>query len=261
MLSGYSKELKGKLGLSNRSTKKLAPNLGDIVHHGTLKLYQSKWMKPYIDFNTQQRMKAKNGFEKDFFELMNNSVFGKNMENLRKHTNVKLILNEMKFVKYSAKPTFEVARAVSKNLTVTRMVKKRLKLNRPIYVSMSVLNISKILIYNFRCEYMMKKYLGAKMLSTDTDSLTNHVKIEDICKEMYKDKNRFDFSRYKRGRPCYDWINKKKIGKIKDEMDGVPIKEFVGLRLLSKNLSLKKHIKRQKVLREQPRSKPPTKIM
>ena len=74
--------------------------------HRVLKLKQSDWMKSYTDFNTEKRMNAANDFQKDFFKLMINSVYGKKMENLRKRINVRLINNEKDFLKYTNRPTY-----------------------------------------------------------------------------------------------------------------------------------------------------------
>ena len=81
-----------------------------------LEFYQSPWLKQYIDFNTEKRKHARNPFEKDFFKLMNNSVFGKTMENLRKRVDVRLVTNEKKLLKLTSKPTYVSSKIFNENL-------------------------------------------------------------------------------------------------------------------------------------------------
>ena len=106
-----------------------------------------------------------------------------------------------------------------------------LTLNRPAYVGMCILDISKTLMYDFHCYYIKEKYgSNAKLLFTDTDSLTYNIRTENIYKDFWADKDKFDFSDYNKNSSFYDPKHKKVIGKMKDETKGVPIVEFVGLR-------------------------------
>ena len=252
MLSDYCKQIKDKYNISVGGVNKLVPNLMDkknyVVHYRNLKLYldlglkvkkvhralefnQSPWLKQYIDFNTQKRTNAKNSFEKDFFKLMNNSVFGKTMENLRKRVDVRLITDENKLLKLSSKPTFVSSKIFNENLVAVHKIKETLTLNRPAYVGMCILDLSKTLMYDFHYNYIQKKYGDkAKLLFTDTDSLTYEIEAEDVYKDFWDDKEKFDNSDYPEDSPYYDKTNKKVIGKFKDEAGGVPIVEFVGLR-------------------------------
>ena len=102
--------------------------------HRALEFNQSPWLKQYIDFNTQKRTKAKNSFEKDFFKLMNNSVFGKIMENVRKRVDVKLVTDEKKLIKITSKPTFVTSNIFNEKLVAVHKIKETLTLNRPAYV-------------------------------------------------------------------------------------------------------------------------------
>ena len=141
-----------------------------------LKFDQSSWLKKYIDFNTEKRKNAKNSFEKDFFKLMNNSVFGKTMENLRKRVDVRLVTNEKKLDKLTAKPTYVSSKIFNENLMAVHKVKEILTLNRPAYVGMCLLDLSKTLMYDFHYKYIKRKYgNGARLLFTDTDSLTYEI--------------------------------------------------------------------------------------
>ena len=196
-----------------------------------LKFDQSPWLKQYIDFNTEKRKHAKNSFEKDFFKLMNNSVFGKTMENLHKRVDVRLVTNEKKLDKLTSKPTYVSSKIFNENLMAIHKVKETLTLNRPAYVGMCILDLSKTLMYDFHYNYIKKKYNNrARLLFTDTDSLTYEIEAEDIYKEFWNDKDMFNNSDYPESSPYYCNINKKIIGKFKDEACGIPITEFIGLK-------------------------------
>jgi hypothetical protein len=238
----------------NEKLEKLMPNLYSknkyVVHIKNLQYYISKglilkkvyrvlefsqreWLKEYIDFNTDMRKNSKNDFEKDFYKLMNNAVFGKTMENMRARVNIKLFTDEEKALYQIAKPQFLNSKIYSKDLIAIQQVKKEVELNKPIYVGLSVLDLSKLHMYKFHYDYIKPKYgSDAQLLFTDTDSLTYHIKTEDIYKDNYENKEYFDMSDYNMEdeyRRC-DNTNKKVIGKFKDETSGVPIVEFVGLR-------------------------------
>jgi hypothetical protein len=193
-------------------------------------------MKDYINFNTNKRKEAKNDFEKEFFKLMNNSAFGKTMENIRKRQNIKLITEENKFLKYVSKPTFINSKIFNENLVAVHYVKEKLLLEKPIYVGFSILDISKTRIYDFHYSYIKPKYgRSAKLLFTDTDSLCYEIETDDIYKDFYKDKHLFDLSDVTG--EFNNNANKKKIGKMKMEHPNDVITEFIGLR--SKMYSIK----------------------
>ena len=244
----------------NEKIKKLVPNLYDkknyIVHiknlqyylekglvlktiHRVLEFDQSQWLKPYIDFNTDKRKLSKNEFEKDLYKLMNNSVFGKTMENMRGRVDIQLYTDENLFIKQVAKPQFLQAKIYSEDLIAVKQQVKMVKLNKPIYVGVAVLDYSKLHMYKFHYDYIKPKYNEkATLLFTDTDSLCYHIKTNDIYKDMKTDNQHFDFSDYNMdGYRSQENTNKKVIGKFKDETSGVPIIEFVGLR--SKMYSIK----------------------
>ena len=237
MLSPYCKQILEKFNITIGQVKKLIPTLADkqkyVLHYRNLQLYldlglklkkvhrvlqfnQSPWLKEYIDFNTQKRTNAKNSFEKDFFKLMNNSVFGKTMENIRKRVDVRLVTSKEK---------------LSKNLVAVHKIKETLTLNRPAYIGMCILDLSKTLMYDFHYNYIKQKYGNkAKLLFTDTDSLTYEIETKDAYKDFFKDKSKFENSDYPEDSLFFNNINKKVIGKFKDEAAGIPIIEFIGLR-------------------------------
>ena len=252
MLSNYCKKIAAKYNISTGHVSKLIPTLRNkekyVLHYRNLQLYldlglkikkvhrvlkfnQSPWLKQYIDFNTEKRKNAKNAFEKDFFKLMNNSVFGKTMENLRKRVDVRLVTSKHKLLKLASKPTFVSSKIFNDNLVAVHKIKETLTLNRPAYVGMCILDLSKTLMYDFHYNYIKKKYGDkAKLLFTDTDSLTYEIQAEDVYQDFWNDKHLFDNSDYPESSPYFDKTNKKIIGKFKDEAAGVPITEFVGLK-------------------------------
>ena len=164
---------------------------------------------------------------------MNNSVFRKTMENLKERMNVELINNAKDYVKYLSRPNFISQKIFSRNFVAIHKIKPVLILNKPIYVGFSILDLSKILMYGFHNKYIKSKF-DAKLLFTDTDSLVYEIKTEDVYEDFCKDKNLFDFSDYPLNSKFFDPVNKKVIGKMKDEFKGKIFSEFVGLK--SKNV-------------------------
>ena len=197
-----------------------------------LDLMSQKGVYPILnDFNTEKRTNAKNAFEKDFFKLMNNSVFGKTMENIRKRVDVRLVTDENKLLKMAAKPTYVSSKIFNKNLVAVHKIKETLTLDRPAYLGMCILDLSKTLMYDFHYNYIKQKYDSkAKLLFTDTDSLTYEIETNDVYQDFWNNKDKFDNSDYSQDSQYFDRTNKKVIGKFKDEAAGMPITEFVGLR-------------------------------
>ncbi|KAK3739433.1 hypothetical protein QZH41_015587, partial [Actinostola sp. cb2023] len=221
-----------------------------VVHHHTLKLYESlgmkiikihrginvfhesDWLKKYIHLNTELRTAAKNDFEKDFFKLMNNSVFGKTMENIRNRQDIKLVSTEKQAAKLVAQPNFYRRTIFSEHLCAVHMRKTELVFNKPVYLGMSILDLSKSLMYDFHYNYFKKKFKTSELLFTDTDSLMYEIQTGDFYRDIQEDVlERFDTSAYSKEHPIGVWVNKKVIGKMKDEtaVEG-EITEFVGLR-------------------------------
>ena len=193
---------------------------------------QEAWLKPHIDMNTELRKLARNDFEKDLFKLMNNSLFGKTMENIRKHRDIKLVTTDKKRSKLVSEPNYHTINLISEDLSIIEMKKTKVKMNKPIYLGLSILEISKILMYEFWYDYMKPKYNDNVRLSyMDTDSFVMHIKTNDFYKDIASDvENRFDTSNYEVNRPLPTENNKKVIGLIKDKLGGKIITEFVTLR-------------------------------
>ena len=182
--------------------------------------------------NTELRKEAKNYFEKDLFKLMNNSVFGKTMENIRKHKDIKLVTTDKKRSKLVSEPNYHTINLISEDLSITEMKKTKLKMNKPIYIGLSILEISKILMYEVWYDYMKPKYGNdVKWCYMDTDSFIMNIKTNDFDEDIANDvENRFDTSNYDVNRPLPMGKNKKVIGLMKDELGGKIITEFVTLR-------------------------------
>ena len=189
-------------------------------------------MKNYIDCNTKLRTAATNDFEKDFYKLMNNLVFGKTMENVRKHRNIMLVTNREAYLKFVIKPNFKSGLRFGENLVGCEMGKIKAVMNKPVYLRQVILVLSKIVMYEFHYDYMAPKY-GKKLdlCYMDTDSLIYNIKIEDFYKNIAEDVlARFDMSGYNPDRPFPVGLNKKVIGLMKDELGGEIMTEFVTLR-------------------------------
>jgi hypothetical protein len=194
---------------------------------------QSDFMKSYIMKNTKERTTAKNDFEKDFYKLMNNSVYGKTMENVRNRINFKLISSEDQAL--AIRNTRTRYTIFNENLVGVHLCKKEVLLNKPIFIGQTVLDDSKVLMQDFHYNFMLKQFERSNidLLFTDTDSLCYHIKNQDPYEIIAKNKQYFDLSAYPKTDPMFDPINKKVIGKFKDEcIDGSLnyITEFVGLR-------------------------------
>ena len=153
--------------------------------------------------NTELRKAAKNDFEKDLFKFMNNSVFGKTMENIRKHRDVKLVTTGKKRSKLVSEPNYHTINLISEDLSIIEMKKTKVKMNKSIYLGLSILEISKTLMYEFWYDYIKPKYNGnVKLCYMDMDSFIMNIKRNDFYKDIFNDvENRFDTSNYEVNRP------------------------------------------------------------
>ena len=200
--------------------------------HIVIEFNQKEWLKPYIDMNSELRKAAKNDFEKDLFKLMNNSVFGQTMENIRKHRDIKLVTTDKKRSKLVSEPNYYTINLTSEDLSIIEMKETKVKMNELIYLGLSILEISKILMYEFWYDYMKPKYgNNVKLCYMDTDSFIMNIKTNDFYEDIANDvENRFDTSNYEVNRPLLMAKNNKVIGLMKDELGGKIITEFVTLR-------------------------------
>ena len=165
---------------------------------------------------------------------MNNSVFGKTMENIRNRVDIKLVTTNLQAEKLIAKPNYHHRTVFNEKLTAVHMTKTKLKFDKPVYLGMCILDLSKTIMYEFHYNYIKNKYgEKAKLLFTDTDSLMYEISTDDFYKDIAPDVQRlFDTSNYPKDHPSKIPVgmNKKVIGMFKDEAGGKQITEFVGLR-------------------------------
>ena len=230
--------------------EKLITNFNDkinyVVNYRILKLYlqlglkitkvnrvlqyeQGDFMKSYIMKNTNERTTAKNDFEKDFYKLMNNSVYGKTMENVRNRISFVLVSSEEKAL--NMKNDFKKITPFHDNLIGVHLCKREVLLNKPIFIGHTVLDQSKYLMYDFHYNTMLQKIKrkNIDLLFTDTDSLCYHIRKQDPFEIIKNNKDLFDLSEYDTKHELFDPTNKKVIGKFKNESIN-QITEFVGLR-------------------------------
>ena len=192
--------------------------------HRIIEFNQEAWLKPYIDMNNELRKAAK--------KFMNNSVFGKTMENIRKHRDIKVVTADKKRSKLVSEPNYHTINLISEDLSIIEMKKTKAKMNKPIYLGLSILEISKILMCEFWYDYIKPKYNdNVKLCYMDKDSFIMNIKTNDFYEDIANDvENRFDTSNYEVNRPLPMGKNKKIIGLMKDELGGKIITEFVTLR-------------------------------
>ncbi|KAK4874041.1 hypothetical protein RN001_013401 [Aquatica leii] len=241
---------------STSSQKKLIPNLNDktayIIHyrnlkqclkhglvltytHRILKFQQSPWLRSYIDLNTRLRNEVNTKFEKDFYKLMNNGVFGKTMENVDKRRNIRLLTHWENIGKrlgleaYVAKPTFKQVTRFTEKLYAIELSKTAVVYNKPVYVGFTILDISKIVMYRFIYEVLRSKYeQNVKLLYTDTDSLIVEIQTPDVYEDMKMQINEYDTSNYKKNNRQNIPITTSVVGKMKDEFGGTAVHSFYG---------------------------------
>ncbi|XP_018395227.1 PREDICTED: uncharacterized protein LOC108773791 [Cyphomyrmex costatus] len=217
-------------------------NLQQCIHHGlpvtkihrVLQFAQSAWLRNYIELNTKFRTLAKNDFEKNLYKLMNNAVFGKTMENVRDRVDVKLVTawdGRYGAEAMIAKPNFHSRSVFAENLIAVELCKLEVKFDKPIYVGMCILDISKVCLYEFHHEYMVHMFnKNCKIMYIDTDSLIYRIECDDVYAAMKRNIARFDTSDYPANNPYgMPLANKKVSGLMKDENNGAIMTEFVGL--------------------------------
>ena len=238
--------------------------------HRILEFHQEAWMKPWIEFNTAKRSKAANDFEKDFYKLMNNACFGKTMEDVRSRCKVSFVRDDVHFQRKVARPRYKQTMVLSSSLVACLQDQDFVHLNKPIYAGLAVLDLSKICMYQFHYEVMVPTFgCGNLQLGmTDTDSLLyditcsmetyrqkllemadEHLDTSDYpnradfgkklrCAKTEKEKGRLqaEWSHFQamspghENHPLYSTMHKKQVGKMKDEANGLPIRERVNLR-------------------------------
>ena len=200
--------------------------------HRVIKFRQVTWMKSYIDKNTKLRMESKNEFDKGFYELMNNAVCGKTMQNVRNHRDIKLTTTNARRKQLVSQPNYHTCKRFSENLIAIELRKTKVYMNKPIYIGQAVLDISKTLMYKFFYDYLKPKYGDkVKLCYMDTESFIFYVQTNDFYKDISNDVIEwFDTSDYNKDDDRLPTgVNKKVIGKFKDELKGKVMNEFITL--------------------------------
>ena len=228
MLSKYCSDIANKYGMKVGGVKKSVPNLGDkikyVVHYKNLQYYLSfEFINLsfiyHVEFNTKKRQESTDEFNKAYFKLLINYIYGESCENIRKRINVKLINDSKEYLKSVSKPNFISQKIFDKNFIAVHQIKTVLTLNKPIYVGFCILELSKLLMYKSHHDYVLNKF-NAKFLFTDTDSFVYEIKNKNVYEQCFKDGDLFDFSGYPKNSAYYDSSNKKVLGKVKDEFSG-----------------------------------------
>jgi len=203
--------------------------------HRVIKYKQKPWLKEYIDFNSQQRSLSTNNFDKDFYKLKNNALFGKTMEDVRKRINYKLVTDEEKFIKLASSPFFNDRDVISEDITGVHMLKPKVSLDKPVFVGQAVLDYSKlemyILFYHILPQCPLIKKL--QLVGGDTDSFfltittDTTVTLSDVFNNLAQ---HIDTSNYPPSHPMYSAVNKARLGCFKDETAGQTLEEMILLR-------------------------------
>jgi len=210
----------------------IANGINIVKVHRIIRFRQSKWMAPYVELCTSMRVKAVNEFERDYWKLKVNSVFGKSMENIRKRISIKLVTTERKANKLMSKPSFKDRTIYSRDLMAIHMNNEKLKFDKAIYVGFAILDISKTIMYDFHYNVMKKSY--GNSLSTvysDTDSLVYEIRTPDFFEDLkHNFMQYFDTCNYPNSHYCFDETRKNQPGFFKDELKSQILSEFITLR-------------------------------
>ncbi|KAF0703980.1 Uncharacterized protein FWK35_00030364 [Aphis craccivora] len=221
-------------------------NLQQAIKHGlivekvhrVIQFNQSDWLAKYIELNTEMRKKARNDFEKDFFKLMNNAVFGKTTQSKRKEIKMELVSCERRLQKLIKKCIFKHCTNYYENLNAVALENKIIRFDKPIYIGFAVLDISKTLIYDYHYNVMKRHYEDKiELMYTDTGKyIRNYSHAEDFYMDLAANPSlldRMDTANLPSDHPCYVADRKKSPGFFSDEVDGNVVTEFCALRAKS----------------------------
>ena len=198
------------------------------MHH-VVEFKQKKWMQPYIEGNNALRTLAKNDFEKDFFKLMNNAVFGKTMQNVRTQMNLHLTTDRKNAIKWFSKCNFK-NNTYANGLYLIETYREKIVYDKPVYVGCAILDLSKLKMLEFHYNVIDKQFgKRAKLIYSDTDSFVYEIEHEDIYKwQKENETDWFDLSDSKR-EDIQSNTNKKKLGFFKDELNSQILTEWISL--------------------------------
>ena len=215
-------------------------NLKQALNHGlglkklhkVIKFNQNAWLKPHVDITTDLRKKAKTDLEKDFSKLMNNAGFGKTIKKGRKHRDIKLVTTEKRRNYLVSEPNFHTTKFFTESSLIIEMKKTKILMNKPVYLGLSILKLSKILMCESWYDYVKPKYCErVKLCYMDTDSFFVYIKTDDVYEDIPEDvETRFDTLNYTLDRLLPKGKNKIVIGLIKNELGGTIMTKFVELR-------------------------------
>ena len=237
-----------------KGTEKLVPHLADrieyVVHYRALKRYiqlgmvvtkihrvlrfrQLPFLQSFMDLNISKRREAAiigDNARVKTTKLAMNAIFGKTMENVRRHVNIELLTSPKIAAKRIAKPNFKTSKRFHDGLLGVELTRSNVELNKPIQIGLAILDISKEHMYDAYYNVLLEHFPRTELLFTDTDSFCVAIEHPDVYGEMARFADWFDFSEYPRNHPLYSNINQKVVGKFKDELHGACMTKFVGLR-------------------------------
>ncbi|XP_053209662.1 uncharacterized protein LOC128393504 [Panonychus citri] len=245
-------QLMGEIGRKRVATEKLIPNLMDkkkyIIYYKNLKYYLEKgliltkvhraiefietaWLEPYIMMCTNKRQQAKNSFEKDLYKLMVNSLYGKSIEDKRKHSKVEIPMSRKKIQKLTKNPLFDQFMILDENKAICKLRNNSVVLDKPIHFGFTVLEYAKLKMYQLHYD-TFKSYYGnkIKLIYTDTDSFIYHIQTNNFTHDLINFKDIMDFCDYPKNHPLQSDCHKKMLGYLKDEMNGKPIHEVIAIK-------------------------------
>ena len=189
---------------------------------------QKDWMASYIQFNTERRKEARNDFEKEFFKLMNNSVFGKTMEQVKNMMKLHITTDEQNAKKWFSKINLKGRRKFD-GMHLIEMYHTEIEYDKPLYVGSTILDLSKLHMMDFHYNVIEKNFKGRYHLCyTDTDSFIYSIQHDDIYEWIKDNRELFDLSGSYR-EDMRDRTNAKVLGKFKDEKNGLLIKEVLAM--------------------------------
>lgn len=202
------------------------------IHRG-ISFIQSAWLAPFMTLNTELRQRATQEFDSNLFKLMNNCIYGKSLENVRKYRDIHLVNTwEGRYgaSAYIARPNFKTFKVIVDDLITVELKKTEIKFRKPIYLGMTILDIAKLQIYKFHYEFAKQKFGKVSLLYSDTDSLIYQIETCDAYRVMRENATQFDTSAFPNDNP-FQIIpqNKRCLGLMKDECAGNPMTEYVGL--------------------------------
>ncbi|XP_015794009.1 uncharacterized protein LOC107370543 [Tetranychus urticae] len=199
--------------------------------HRVIEFYQSAWLAEYVQFCTSKRQAATSDFEKDFYKLLVNSIYGKTIEDVRKHRTVEIALQDIEAQRHLRKDQCQRFMILDENKMIFWMRKLSVMMNKPISIGFTVLELAKLKMFEIHYDTFKQHYRdNINMIYTDTDSLIYAIKTQDIVSDLRYFSSIMDFSNYPKEHPLYSNVNNKKIGYLKDELAGKQIGEFVGIR-------------------------------